>query len=162
MSKWLWCAALVLGLDQASKYWIQSTFRLYESHDLLPFLRLFYVHNTGAAFSFLSTAGGWQRWFFSAVAVLAVGLVFGWLRRLEAHQKRLALGLSLILGGAIGNLIDRLRFGYVVDFIDAYYQSWHWPVFNVADSAITVGVVLVLLDALLSPDSKSKDASASR
>lgn len=155
MRKWLWLSGLVLLLDQVSKAWIQATLKLYESIDLLPFLRIFYVHNTGAAFSFLSAAGGWQRWFFAAVAVVAIVAVFIWIGRLKSHQHRLALGLSMILGGAIGNLIDRLRFGYVIDFIDAYYQTWHWPVFNVADSAITVGVGLVLLDSLLSPTDKA-------
>lgn len=156
MLRWLWLSGLVLVLDQASKLWIVSAFELYESYDLIPHLRLFYVHNTGAAFSFLSQADGWQRWFFAAIAIAASVLVFVWLKRLHAGQLRLALGLSLILGGALGNLIDRLMYGYVIDFIDAYYGSWHWPVFNLADSAITLGVILVLLDALLAP-SPSRD-----
>lgn len=155
MSRWLGVSAWVLILDQASKYWVQDTFKLYESYDLLPFLRLFYVHNTGAAFSFLSTAGGWQRWFFALVAVAASVFVFMWIKRLQSSQTRLAFALSLILGGALGNLIDRVLYGYVIDFIDAYYQTWHWPVFNLADSAITVGVVLVLLDTFLNPSGHS-------
>ena len=159
MLRWLWLSLGVFLLDQASKWWIVSQFKLYESFDLFPGLRLFYVHNTGAAFSFLSDAAGWQRWFFAGIAVLASGLVFFWLKGLQRGQIRLAAGLAFVLGGALGNLYDRLAYGYVIDFIDVYYQSWHWPVFNLADSAITLGVILILLDSFFGDAEKSASDS---
>ena len=132
--KWLWLAALLLGLDQASKLAVDKSFALYESVAVMPFFNLTYVHNTGAAFSFLSEAGGWQRWFFAALAIIMSTIMTLWLTRLKAHETLLAVSLSLILGGAMGNLIDRLAYGYVIDFLDVYYQTWHWPAFNIADS----------------------------
>jgi len=107
------------------------------------------AHNYGAAFSFLSDAGGWQRWLFTGLASVVTLVLIVWLFRLQAKEKLTAAGLGLIIGGAVGNLIDRVLNGYVVDFIDVYYQDWHWPAFNLADSAITCGVILLLLDALL-------------
>jgi signal peptidase II len=109
---------------------------------------LTYVHNTGAAFSFLSDAGGWQRWLFAALAIIISGVLAVWLARLQKHETLLAVALSLVLGGAIGNLIDRVAYGYVIDFLDVYYQDWHWPAFNIADSAITLGVILMLAESL--------------
>ncbi|SHI94793.1 signal peptidase II [Cycloclasticus pugetii] len=153
MLKWLWLSLVVVGLDQASKFWIVSNFSLYESISLLPSVNLTYVHNTGAAFSFLSTAGGWQRWFFVAIALLATIVLTVWLSRLKPTERWMAVTLSLILGGAVGNLIDRIAYSYVIDFIDVYYQSWHWPVFNIADSAISIGVVMMLIDMFRSEDS---------
>ena len=148
MLKWLWLSALAVILDQASKQLVIASMRLYESIAVAPFFNLTYVQNTGAAFSFLSDAGGWQRWFFSVLA-LAVSIVLTvWLARLKDNETLLAISLALILGGAIGNLIDRVRYGYVIDFLDVYYQSWHWPAFNVADSAISLGVMLMLLESL--------------
>lgn len=148
MLKWLWLSLLAIGLDQASKLAIDNSMQLYESIPILPCFNLTYVHNTGAAFSFLSEAGGWQRWFF-AVLALTISLVLGvWLARLQKHETFLAVALSLVLGGAIGNLIDRLSYGYVIDFLDVYYNDWHWPAFNIADSAITLGVALMFLESL--------------
>ncbi len=121
--------------------------RLYESIAVMPYFNLTYVHNTGAAFSFLSEAGGWQRWFFAAMAFIISGVLSVWLYRLKKHETLLAIALALVLGGAIGNLIDRLAYGYVIDFLDVYYQSWHWPAFNVADMAISLGVFLMLLES---------------
>jgi signal peptidase II len=121
--------------------------QLYQSINIMPFVNLTYVHNTGAAFSFLSEAGGWQRWFFAALAIIISIVIAVWLSRLKSHETLLAVSLSLVLGGAIGNLIDRLAYGYVIDFLDVYVPSWHWPAFNVADSAITLGVVLMLLES---------------
>jgi signal peptidase II len=115
----------------------------------LPFLDLHKVYNPGAAFSFLSDASGWQRWFFVGLTLFVSLVLIAWLRRLQAGQERLALALALILGGAAGNLIDRVVYGYVIDFIDLYYGDFHWPVFNVADSAITLGAGLLVLDTLL-------------
>jgi signal peptidase II len=148
MLKWLWLSLLVLILDQASKLVVAGSMQLYQSIPLLPMFNLLHVHNNGAAFSFLSEAGGWQRWFFAAMALVISVVLTIWLSRLQKQEKLLAIALSLVLGGAIGNLIDRLAYGYVIDFLDVYYRNWHWPAFNIADSAITVGVALLLLESL--------------
>lgn len=148
MLKWLWLTLLAIVLDQASKLAVDSSMQLYESIPLIPYFNLTYVHNTGAAFSFLSEAGGWQRWFFAALALGISVVLTVWLARLQKHETLLAVALALILGGAVGNLIDRLAYGYVIDFLDAYYNSWHWPAFNIADSAITLGVALMLAESL--------------
>ena len=147
MLKWLWLTLIVLILDQWSKIAIDSSMTLYESIALVPYFNLTYVHNTGAAFSFLSEAGGWQRWFFAIIAFVISIVLAVWLSRLKKHETLLALALSLVLGGAIGNLIDRVAYGYVIDFLDVYYQSWHWPAFNIADAAISTGVFLMLLES---------------
>ncbi|PCI18499.1 MAG: signal peptidase II [Piscirickettsiaceae bacterium] len=147
MLKWLWLSLLVFVLDQASKLWVVKHFELYESVQLLPSLNFTYVHNMGAAFSFLSSAGGWQRWFFVVIALIATTVLVIWLKRLKAEERWMAVTISIVLGGAIGNLYDRISYGYVIDFIDVYYGTYHWPVFNIADSAISVGVVMMLLDA---------------
>lgn len=148
MLKWLWLTLLVLILDQTSKLWIDASLRLYESIKVIPFFNLTYVHNTGAAFSLLSEAGGWQRWFFAVLAIIISVVLTVWLARLEKNETWLAVALSLVLGGALGNLIDRLLYGYVIDFLDVYYKQWHWPAFNIADSAISIGVVMLLLDSI--------------
>ena len=144
LGRWLALAALVLVLDQASKAWVLATFRLMESQIVTPFFNLVFVFNSGAAFSFLAGAGGWQKWFF---VVLALGISVWLLSLLRRHaQERLMpAALALILGGAIGNLVDRLRFDAVVDFLDFHLAGHHFPAFNVADSAFTVGVALMLL-----------------
>jgi signal peptidase II len=147
MLKWLGLSLLAVLLDQITKLWVAHDMQLFQSIEILPYFRLTYVHNTGAAFSFLSEAGGWQRWFFAALALVIGSVIAVWLTRLKAHETLLAVSLSLVLGGAIGNLIDRLAYGYVIDFLDIYVQSWHWPAFNIADSAITLGVVLMLLES---------------
>jgi len=147
MLKWLWLSGAVVVLDQITKLWVSGTMRLYESIDLLPFFQLTYVHNEGAAFSFLSDAGGWQRWFFIVLSSVAVIGITIWLARLPKMARWQAMSLALILGGALGNLIDRAAYGYVIDFLDAFYNDWHWPAFNVADSAITVGVAVMLIDS---------------
>ncbi len=147
MLKWLWLSLLALVLDQGSKLAIAGSMKLYESIQIMPFFKLTYVHNTGAAFSFLSEAGGWQRWFFAGLALVISVVIAVWLTRLKKHETLLAVALALVLGGAVGNLIDRLAYGYVIDFLDVYYESWHWPAFNIADSAITLGVVLMLAES---------------
>lgn len=147
MLKWLSLSVLTIILDQCSKLAVDGLMQLYESIPVMPYVNLTYVHNTGAAFSFLSDAGGWQRWFFAGLALVISVVIAVWLARLKHHETLLAVALSLVLGGAIGNLIDRLAYGYVIDFIDVYYQTWHWPAFNVADSAITLGVFLMLLES---------------
>ena len=157
MLKWLWLSLLAVVLDQGSKFVIDSSMRLYQTIPVLPYFNLTYVHNTGAAFSFLSDAGGWQRWFFAGLAILISGVIAVWLARLKQHETLLAIALSLVLGGAIGNLIDRLAYGYVIDFLDVYYGTWHWPAFNIADSAITLGVMLMLAESFGLGRSKEAD-----
>jgi signal peptidase II len=147
MLKWLWISAVTLVLDQASKLAVDGNMQLFESIPLMPYFNLTYVHNTGAAFSFLAQAGGWQRWLFAGLAVVMSGIIAVWLYRLQKHETLMAVALALILGGAIGNLIDRVAYGYVIDFLDVYYQDWHWPAFNIADSAICIGVGLMLLES---------------
>lgn len=155
--KWLWVSAVILVVDQCTKLLADAMLTLQESIVLLPVLAIRKAYNSGAAFSFLGDASGWQRWFFVILAVGAIILLVTWLRRLPAGQKWTALALALILGGAAGNLVDRLFYGHVIDFIDVYYRSWHWPTFNIADSAITAGAFLLLLEAFTG---RHADASA--
>jgi signal peptidase II len=122
---------------------------LYRPWEVFPWLSLTLAHNYGAAFSFLSDAGGWQRWFFTVLAVAVSLVLIVWLLRLSRSEWRTGLSLGLIIGGAVGNLIDRVKLGYVIDFIDVYYKTSHWPAFNIADSAITCGVIFLLLDGLI-------------
>lgn len=145
--RWLIVSALVIAADQFTKLLVMDALTLYQRVPVLPFLDIVRMHNSGAAFSFLAEASGWQRWVFTGVAVaVSAGLLF-WLMRLPRRGKSvLALGLALLIGGAIGNLIDRVIFGHVVDFILVYWREWSYPAFNVADSAITIGVALVLFD----------------
>ncbi|MCG7542958.1 signal peptidase II [Pseudoalteromonas sp. MM17-2] len=147
---WLTLSALVLVLDWGTKTWVVSAMSLRESIDVLPFFNITYVHNYGAAFSFLSDAGGWQRWFLSAIAVTISVLLVWWLKRLPATNKLLGSAYALVLAGALGNLYDRLHYGYVIDFIHVYYQDWHYPAFNIADCAICIGAALLLFDAFKS------------
>jgi signal peptidase II len=148
--RWLWISTLVVVVDQLSKLWIERTMVLGDTFAVLPVLDIVRAHNTGAAFSFLAGAGGWQRWAFSVLAVgVSIALVF-WLRKLAlATHALLVFALALILGGAIGNVIDRIEHGYVVDFVHAHWGAAYFAAFNVADAAISVGAVLVILDALL-------------
>ena len=147
MSGWRWLplSALIIALDQASKAWIERHFQLYESVALLPVLDITRLHNPGAAFSFLAGADGWQRWLFATIAVAAAVFIVWLLKR--GGTRLYCLGLALILGGAIGNLIDRLWLGQVVDFVLVHWRGWTYPAFNVADSAITVGAILLILDS---------------
>lgn len=147
---WLYLAAAIIVLDQVTKQWVARSMSLFDSIPVIPHLNLTLLHNTGAAFSFLADAGGWQRWFFIILGVAVSGFILVWLRRLPTGQgPLLPLSLSMILGGALGNVIDRAAHGYVIDFIDFYYGSWHWPAFNVADIAITTGAALFLLDSII-------------
>ena len=138
-------SALVIFLDQFTKLWVSRSFAYGENLAVTEFFNLVLVHNRGAAFSFLSGAGGWQRWFFSVIAVLASGWMI-WLLRKHRQDPLFCFALSLILGGALGNLIDRVAYGYVVDFLDFYWQMYHFPAFNVADSAVTCGAALLIWD----------------
>lgn len=142
-------AGLVIGLDQVSKVVVDTAMTPYRPVGVLPFLNLTLTFNTGAAFSFLAEAAGWQRWFFVVLALGVSAYLIWWLRQLSPAERWQAAALGLILGGAIGNVIDRVVRGHVVDFVDVYYGSWHWPAFNVADSAITVGVTLLILQMLM-------------
>lgn len=148
MWSWIWIAVAVLVFDQASKWLALEKLLLHESIPLMPFLNLTLVYNKGAAFGFLSTASGWQNLFFIGIALVATVVILYLLRRTGPKDRFMAVALMLILGGAIGNLIDRLLYGHVVDFIDVYYGAWHWPAFNVADSGITIGAVMIALDAI--------------
>ena len=146
MWKLLWIAAVVFVLDQATKLAAANYLAHHADVNIAPFLNLTLVHNAGAAFGFLSSASGWQNTLFIVIALVACVVILWMTRGLERKDILLAIGLMLILGGAAGNLADRLMYGYVIDFVDVYYGSWHWPAFNVADSAITIGAVLLVLD----------------
>lgn len=155
---WLVLSALVIWLDWQTKQWVSEALVLYRPQEVFSWLNITLAHNYGAAFSFLSDAGGWQRWFFSILATVVSLVLLVWLIRLPRSEWLTAVALALIIGGAIGNLIDRIQLGYVVDFIDVYYKDWHYPAFNVADSAITIGVVLLLLDGLILSRSRGEAA----
>jgi signal peptidase II len=148
-ANWLWLSLAVVLLDQWTKYLITDNFDEFEELVLLPVLELMRLHNEGAAFSFLSGASGWQRWLFTGLGIAVSAGILVWLRRLPARgQNLLAAGLAFVLGGALGNVIDRVLWGHVIDFIRVHYNEWYFPAFNVADSAITVGAALLILDTL--------------
>jgi len=148
---WLWLSGLVLALDQASKLAVIDSLTAYV--DVIPltsFFNLVHVHNTGAAFSLFADQPGWQRGFFVAVALVAASIILYLLRK-TAGRRVFSAALALILGGAIGNVIDRILYGHVIDFLDIYVGGWHWPAFNIADSAITVGAALLIFDGMRKP-----------
>jgi len=154
MKHWLWLSLALILLDQASKWLVLGALTPYQVVEVLPNINLTLVFNRGAAFSFLADAGGWQRWLFAGFALLVTLALVIWLLRLERAERLLAISLSLIIGGAVGNLIDRVVFGHVVDFIQVYLPFIPlrlfnpWPAFNIADSAISIGVALLLLETL--------------
>jgi len=150
MLKWLALSAVVIALDLYTKHLVLQAFAFGEHLYITSFFDLVRYHNEGAAFSFLAGAGGWQRIFFSAIAIVA-SVVIVYLLRKHKAEKLFCFALALVLGGALGNLYDRLTLGYVVDFLLFHYQGWHWPAFNVADSAISCGVVLLLIDSFKKP-----------
>ncbi len=159
MLKYLGLSGLVIVLDQLSKWIISSSFSLHETLAVMPFFNLTLAHNTGAAFSFLAQAGGWQRWFFVGLTTVISIALFIWLKKLSTQAKLEAIAISLILGGAIGNVIDRIYYGYVVDFLDFYYGTVHFAAFNIADSAICIGAGLLIIDSFISkPESDKKSA----
>ena len=145
---WFLVSVLIVVLDLWTKDIATQSLTLYRPVELTSWLNMTLAHNYGAAFSFLSDAGGWQRWLFTGLASVVTLVLIVWLFRLSAREKLTAAALGLIIGGAVGNLVDRVNHGYVVDFIDVYYRDWHWPAFNLADSAITCGVILLLIDGL--------------
>lgn len=147
MFRFLWITVVIVIADQVTKYFALKHLMRSEMA-ITPFLNFALAFNTGAAFSFLSDAGGWQNLFFVGVAAVVSIIILFMIRRLGANDLQVAVALMLVLGGAVGNVIDRVRYGYVVDFIDVYYRSWHWPTFNIADSAITIGAILLIMDAV--------------
>lgn len=146
--RWLWLSVLLIVIDQWTKSLISSRFELYETVRVLPVFDLILAHNTGVAFSLFDKGAGWQRWVFSALALGVSGVLVNWLRTLPATARLTACALSLVLSGALGNMIDRVRFGYVVDFLQFHWGPHYFPAFNVADSAITVGATLLILESL--------------
>ena len=157
-SAWLWLSLVVIVLDQATKLIAVAHLEYARPKTVLPYLDFTLLHNTGAAFSFLADAGGWQRWLFVALGLGVSVLVVYWLPRLAPKgQARLAAALALVMGGALGNVIDRVAYGYVVDFIHAHYEDWYWPAFNVADMAISIGAGLLILDSVF-PGKPAQDS----
>jgi len=148
MLPWLGLALLILIADQFTKVLILGYYRLGDATYVTSFFNLVRVHNAGAAFSFLANAGGWQRWFFTGIGI-AAAIFIVWMLKSHHGQKLFSFALACILGGAIGNVIDRTLYGYVVDFLDFHYAGWHFPTFNIADSTITIGAVCLILDEIL-------------
>ena len=156
-ARWLALSLAIVVADLATKAWVTRAFTLGEVHEVTPFFNLVLVHNTGAAFSFLAGAGGWQRWFFMFVtAVVSIAIL--WMLRRHHGQRLLAAALALVLGGALGNLWDRMIAGHVVDFLDFNIGTYHWPSFNVADSAIVIGAILLVADILFSKSPEQERA----
>lgn len=157
--KWLWLAVLVIALDLGTKAMATAMLTYGNPVPVIPSFNLTLLHNTGAAFSFLAGADGWQRWFFVVLAIgVSVALVI-WLRSLKRHETWLAVAIALILGGALGNVYDRVVHGYVVDFLHFYWQDWHFPAFNLADTAITMGAGMMILDMFRKPPEEAADGS---
>lgn len=159
MLKYLWITLLVIVLDQISKQLAEYYLVFHVPVPVIPLFNLTLSYNTGAAFSFLSEAGGWQRWFFIAMALIVSTAIVIWMRKLSPQDKWVAIALGMVLGGALGNVIDRILFGHVIDFLHVYYQQWSWPIFNIADSAIFVGVAILLIDSFFGSGHKTKQES---
>jgi signal peptidase II len=165
-SNWLWLSFFVVLIDQVTKAFVIGMVKMQDPITLGPILKIVYLENEGAAFSILAGASGWQRWFFIVLALIVSIVLMVWLRSIRNEQTLLAIGLALILGGAFGNLIDRVWHGYVVDFIYFEWRRWYFPAFNVADSAISVGAVALLIDAFResghkkgAPDRRTSDSN---
>ena len=154
MLRWYMLSFTVIIIDQITKYFAVEKLALHEVKSIYEGFNLILIYNEGAAFSFLSDAGGWQRWFLIGVSCVVCVFIVVWMYQSISKSKCLLAGLSLILGGALGNLWDRLSLGYVVDFIEVYYKDLYWPAFNIADSAITIGAILLILDIFLKEPSK--------
>ncbi len=148
LTRWLVLAGCMLIVDQLTKLWFDSSLRYGERLKVLPFFDFTLLYNPGAAFSFLADQAGWQRWFFTVLGLGAAGFIL-WMMHKNRTQTRLLLALSLILSGALGNVIDRVAYGHVIDFLLFYWQNWYYPAFNIADSCITLGAILLILDEVL-------------
>jgi signal peptidase II len=144
---WVWLTLVMLVIDQFSKQWVVASMELFDSIKVLPIFSITYVHNPGAAFSFLADQDGWQRWFFTLIAFTASCVFTFWLARTPKKQVLLSIALAFMLGGAIGNLVDRVLFGYVIDFIDFHWHGYIFPAFNIADSSIFIGALLMVIDS---------------
>ena len=155
LRQWLWISLLVIILDQATKLLAEAYLNYRQPLPIIPMFNLTLVYNQGAAFSFLSDAGGWQRWFFIGLSLVISVVLVIWIGRLKQHQRLQTVAIAMILGGAIGNLIDRSIYGHVIDFIDVFYDQHHWPAFNIAESAITIGAFLLILDSIKSHEKNS-------
>jgi signal peptidase II len=153
--KWLWLTVIFLVIDQLSKYWVVDRLELYQSIEIFSFFNFTYVQNPGAAFSFLADQAGWQRWFFTAIASIASIVFIYWLAKTPKEQTYLGVAFALMLSGALGNLIDRVLFGYVIDFIDIYLGTYRWPAFNIADSVIFIGAALMIIDSFKNQPEKN-------
>lgn len=149
--KWLWLAVLVVIIDLGTKAMATAMLTYGDPVPVIPMFNLTLLHNTGAAFSFLAEAAGWQRWFFVTLALVVSVVLIMWLRNLKHHETWTAIAIALILGGALGNVYDRVVHGYVVDFLHFYWQDWHFPAFNLADTAITIGAGMMILDMFRKP-----------
>jgi len=145
--KWLWISMTVIILDQATKQIAEARLIPHQPVNLFPYFDWYLTYNTGAAFSFLASAGGWQRWLFTVIAIVISAVIVQWLRKLPTEETLTAISLSLILGGAIGNLIDRVYLGHVIDYIQVWLGSYPWPAFNIADAAISVGAVMLIVSS---------------
>ncbi len=160
--KWLWLALLVVVLDLGTKALASALLTYGVPVPVVPMFNLTLLHNTGAAFSFLAEAAGWQRWFFVSLALVVSVLLVGWLRKLQPEETWTAVAIVLILGGALGNVYDRVVHGYVVDFLHFYWQDWHFPAFNLADTAITIGAAMMILDMFRNPAGGDDERSDSQ
>lgn len=160
--RWLWLTLVCLVLDQVSKYWVAGSMELYQSIKVTPFFNLTYVHNPGAAFSFLAEQGGWQRWFFAGIAAIASVIFLVWLAKTPKSNRCLSIAFALMLSGALGNLFDRVALGYVIDFLDFYLNGYHWPAFNIADSAIFIGAALMIFDSFKSSEKEDIPSSVNK
>lgn len=146
---WLWLSVAIVVVDQTSKLVAEYYLSQGQPYPVMPLFNLTLLYNSGAAFSILSEAGGWQRWLFIVVAIIVCGILWSWLKRLEPGATASFVGIHLVLGGAVGNLLDRVLRGEVVDFLDFYYQTYHWPTFNIADFCITLGALIIIGVAVL-------------
>ncbi len=155
--RWLWLSVLVIALDLGTKALATAMLTYAEPVAVMPMFNFTLLHNTGAAFSFLAGADGWQRWFFVALAAVVSVVLVIWLKNLKREETWTAIAIALILGGAIGNVYDRVVHGYVVDFLHVYWQNWHFPAFNIADTAITIGAGMMILDIFRKPATDGDD-----
>lgn len=153
----LWISAVIIGLDQVTKLIAESQLPLHQAVNVLPYFDWYLTYNKGAAFSFLADAGGWQRWFFTIASIVISAVIIVWIKKLEKNDTLTAISLCMILGGAIGNLIDRIYLGQVIDYIQVWLGTYPWPAFNIADAAISVGAAILIISSFVNPQ-KSAEA----